>query len=193
MNEALEALRPVIRRAARSVAYQWPEVADADDIEQGIYLRLLESPGSVEKINEMEDAARYRAVVGIGHQLASEERDDYSHFSGNFAYSVDDVKSLLQRGVLSYPVSGFDSAVVDLRIAMDRLDDVAVDYAASIRSRYLWWEIPTRSTEKTTLSRALTALADEMNRSNRKRFAEHHDGPGSRTVVSNAAAKAATS
>jgi hypothetical protein len=192
MNEALGALRPVIRRAARSVAYQWPNVAEADDIEQGINLRLLESPGSVEKIHEMEDAARYRAIVGIGHQLASIERDDYSHFSGNYTYSVDDVKSLLLKGALYEELPGFSSAMIDLDIGLREVTAKAPQYSDAIFRRYAAWISPTEKSEKNALSNALTALTDEMNRSNARRWATRDDGPGSRTAVSNAAAKAAT-
>src|SRR3954469_18385628 len=99
-EDAFDVIRPIIKRASKSVGFQWPGVAESDDLEQDIFMRLLESPGSVEKILAMEDNARYRAIVGIGHQLASIERDDYDLFSSNFKYSVGDVKSLLAEGVL---------------------------------------------------------------------------------------------
>ncbi|OHT98289.1 hypothetical protein BKG71_19420 [Mycobacteroides chelonae] len=183
---------PVIRRAAKSVAFQWPGILDKDDAEQGIATKLLESPGSLEKIAGMDDKARYRAVVGIGHQIASQERDDLDQFRGNFNYSVNDVKLLLSKGVLIERITDdFHCAQFDLEQALPAIAD---SYFEAIQRRYYDNE-PTAddSAYGSALSRGLTALTTEMNRSYKRRYAERDDGPGTRHAVSSAAARALSS
>lgn len=181
-------LMPVIKRAARSVAFQWPGVIEADDVEQGIHLRLLESPGSVSKIYEMEDRAQYRAIVGIGHQIASQERADYDYYKGSYRYSVVEVRKLLNDGALLEPPEGFNEAMVDLELALAELRDDKPQYWDAILSRYQDGSVPEVGAEKKKLSDSLTSLVDGMNSLNRRRFAERDDGPGSRESISNATA-----
>jgi len=178
-----DALAPVIRRAARSVSYQWPGVVEVDDVAQEIYLRLLESPGSTRKLLEMEEDARYRAVIGIGHQLAARERDTYEQFTANFFYSVDDVKNLLSKGALTGDMSGYVDALIDLDHGMNVLMMEHPEYFTAIHLRYEHAEVPSSGQAKMRLSRALTKLTDEMNRSERTRYAERDDGPGTKPKV----------
>ncbi len=182
-------LAPVIRRAAKSVAFQWPGVVEEDDVEQSIWLRLLESEGSLNKIAAMDDRARYRAIVGIGHQLASQERTDYDYYKGSYRYSVAEVKDVLRLGALAENVGGFDEAVFDLMEGLEVLAKRTPQYVEAITSRYADNEIPSGSTESNRLSRALTALTDEMNKSNKRRYMERDDGPGTRLVITNEQAR----
>ncbi len=182
-------LMPVIKRAAKSVAFQWPGVIEADDVEQGIHLRLMESPGSVSKIYEMEDRAQYRAIVGIGHQLASQERADYDYYKGSYRYSVVEVRKLLNDGALLEPPEGFNEAMVDLELALAELRDEKPQYWDALLSRYQDGYVPEVGAEKKKLSDSLTSLVDEMNAINRRRFAERDGGPGSRKVISNSQAR----
>lgn len=186
-DEYLDQLWSLVQKAGKSVAFQWPGVVEDDDVAQSIALRLLESPGSLEKIAGMDDRSRYRAIVGIGHQIASIERTDFDHFTGNFRYSVDEAKNVLKTGVLTDPVDGFGEAVLDLLEALEVLTEKTPRYADAVLSRYADNEMPSTSTESSTLSRALTSLTNEMNRSNRTRHVERDDGIGTRTVISNSA------
>jgi hypothetical protein len=187
--EQLELLRPLVRRAARSVAFQWPGVVDVDDVEQEIMLRLWESPGSVEKIREMEDRAKYRAVVGIGHQLASAERASYDYYKGSYRYSVAEIKDVLKRGVLVCPLGGFDEATHDLIEALMALAVKTPQYFDAITKRYADHLFPANTREKDALKNGLTSLADGMNKANKRRFSERDDGPGTRKAISNAKAQ----
>lgn len=183
-------LMPVIKRAAKSVAFQWPGVIEADDVEQGIHLRLLESPGSVSKIYEMEDRAQYRAIVGIGHQLASQERADYDYYKGSYRYSVVEVRKLLNDGALLEPPEGFNEAMVDLELALAGLRDEKPQYWDALLSRYQDGKSTADDKQyENALRNGLTALVDEMNAINRRRFSERDDGPGSRKVISNSQAR----
>ena len=208
----ITALDKEIRRAAKSVAFQWPGIVDQEDVEQSLWLHLLERPGSVEKILGMEDDARYRAIIGIGHQLASKERTDYEHFSGNFRYSVKEVKALLSSGVLKdlgpglasswsgeefYTKGGeFEDAVLtknsmetDLLRGMAGLLKANASYYDAIRRTHLEDETSLEAVDRKRLERAQVALTTQMNRSFKRQHADRPDGPGTRRAISNSRAQ----
>lgn len=186
---ALNDLLPVIQRAAKSVAFQWPGVVDEDDVYQDIWLRLAESDGSVEKILGMDGKAQYRAIVGIGHQLASGERSDLDHFKGSYSYSVYEVKDLLKMGILlDDPPASFRAERVDLVEALAALEKKTPQYAESVIERYFHSVIPAANAAEVRLSRALTSLTDEMNKVSRTRHSERDDGLGTRQILTSAQA-----
>lgn len=190
LEPILQDLYPTIRRAARSVAFQWPGVVEEDDVEQSIATHLWERPGSLVKVSQMEDRPQYRAIVGIGHQIASQERTDYDYYKGSYRYGVDEVKSLLKRGVLIEPVDGFYDAVFDLMEGLEAMWKRNQRYVDSIVSRYADLAYPSSGADKKRLSDALTELTNEMNKSNKRRYVERDDGPGTRTVLTRAEAQA---
>ncbi|QHB41234.1 hypothetical protein SEA_CHUPACABRA_51 [Mycobacterium phage Chupacabra] len=201
---SLNELLPVIKRAARSVAYQWPGVVEADDVEQSICVRLLESEGSVEKIRAMDQMATYRAIVGIGHQIASQERTDYAYYKGAYRYSVNEVKSLLSGGALKEHDEGVNALdyseekvstgktepttlipvqVTDLRAALKLLAERNELQATALVKRYRLDEFPEGDAAKSVLKRAHVALTDEMNRVRRTDHVTRDDGPGTRQPI----------
>lgn len=185
-----------IKKAAKFVSFQWPGVIDAGDAEQAIWLHLLERPGSIEKIRDMDDKARYRAIVGVGNQIASKERTEYAYYKGSYRYSVAEVKAMLKSGALQgleldpevqvydaggdKPVGGGSKppvsvAVLDLREGFSALrerrgpggDPHGERYAAAITKRYLLGTFPETQQEKDALKNGIPGLTNEMNRSNR--------------------------
>ncbi|QFG08636.1 RNA polymerase sigma factor [Mycobacterium phage Vanisoa] len=191
---ALLGLYPVIEKAARSVAFQWPGVVESDDAVQMIAMQLWERPTSLLKVSEMEERAQYRAIVGIGHQLASQERTDYDHYKGAYKYSVGEVKDLLNRNVLTQDVEGFTDAVIDLMDGLGAMIVKTPQYVESVISRYADGVVPKNgSADSKRLSRGLEALTNAMNTSNKRRHSERDDGPGTRTVLTNAQAQAISS
>lgn len=186
--DSVEKLMPVIAKAARSVAYQWPGVVEADDVEQAIYLKLLESPGTVAKVEEYEERAKYRFLTRMGHQIASQERTDYDYYKGAFNYSVDDVKSALKERILTTSV--FEKGQVEIGCDLfDALGALKVEYVESIYCRYAEGQVPSKSAEKNRLSDALACLADEMNKVAKRKFSERHDGPGTRRTITSSRAQ----
>lgn len=188
-NDKVLELVPTIKKAAKSIAYNWPGVLDEDDAFQSISLKLLESPGSVTKILGMDRAAQYRAIVGIGHQLASKERANYDIFKGSYRYSVKEVKDVLSAGVLVEDFDHFHEVVFDLMEGLEVLTDRTPQYVDAILSRYADFEIPKQGADAGRLSRALEVLTNEMNKSNKRRYATRDDGPGTRKVISNEKAR----
>ncbi|WP_156920313.1 hypothetical protein [Segniliparus rugosus] len=168
------------------MARNWPGVADEDDVEQEILVRLLESPGSTRKIASSSREGRYRMVTRMGHQIAAKERDDHDHFTGNYHYSVDEARELLRSGALSTGQTEFSPDVVDLRQALSELGRKNAKYADAILERYLDGRTGTGDVEfRNLLSRAHEALANLMNRFRRSLGVERsdHGGPGSRRAV----------
>lgn len=179
-----EELEPSVKRAAKSVSYQWPGVIEQDDLEQEIRAQLLAEPGTVDKALKLEKKARDRLVTRIGHQIASRERTDYDHYKGSYTYAVKDVKDLLNRGVLTVGIEGFDAAVVDLMEGLEQLVVKTSQYVDAVVSRYADNEVPVSGSQKKKLADALEALTREMNRSARVQFATRDDGLGTRNQVS---------
>ncbi|WP_099051378.1 hypothetical protein [Mycobacteroides salmoniphilum] len=179
---------PVIAKAARSVAYQWPGVVEADDVEQAIYLKLLESPGTVAKVEGFEERAKYRFLTRMGHQIASQERTDYDYYKGAFNYSVDDVKSALKDRILTVPV--FEKGQIEIGCDLfDALGGLKVEYIEAIYTRYAEDAVPTPGAAQKRLSDALGRLTDEMNKVAKRNFAAREDGPGTRASITPAAAQ----
>ena len=85
-----------IEKASRKAANDWPGVAEAEDIDQEVWVKILEAPGTQRDLAEMDDNARYQTLHKLAQRVASKERNDYSRFSGNFRYSVSEVRSLLE-------------------------------------------------------------------------------------------------
>ncbi|QFG12555.1 RNA polymerase sigma factor [Mycobacterium phage Toaka] len=170
-HDALQALYPVIQRAAKSVAFQWPGVVEEDDMVQLIAQDLWERPRSLMKLAAQDDAGQYKAVVFWGHRLANQERTDYDHYKGTYKYSVDEVKSLLSRGVLTQDIEGFTDAVIDLIDGLEAMSPKTPQYVDAITLRYADGEVPKVTKAKDALKNGLTALTNAMNSSNKRRFA----------------------
>lgn len=165
----MEDLVKPIKKAAKIVASQWPGVIEADDVEQEIWLYLVESPGSAQKALEAtEPKAQARFLTRIGHQRASKARAAYDYFRGAYKYSVKDVKDLLTSGGLS--ADNQDRVKVeytDLHEAFRTLKERNESYASAIALRYLLSEPVASKQRENTLRRGIEVLTNEMNRSNR--------------------------
>lgn len=176
-------LEASVKRASKLVALQWPGVMDTDDIEQSIWLHLVERPGTVESLLGMEDKPAFRSITRIGHRIAAQERMDYDYYNGSYRYSHNEIKSLLEDGIIAFPLASFTAERVDM---LDALEEIAEPYKAAILRRYV--ELDTKTSEdkafENALKRGLEALVDEMNKCHKRRYSERDDGPGTRAVES---------
>lgn len=179
-----EDLEPVVTRASKSVAHQWPGVIEQEDLEQELWGYLLARPNTISKVRGLERKARDRFITRLGHQIASQERTDYDHYKGSYTYAVKDVKDLLSRGVLTVGVDGFDAAVVDLLEGLEKLVVKTPQYVEAVVGRYADNEVPGTQRGKDALRNGLEALTKEMNRSARVHFSERTDGIGTRNQAS---------
>ncbi|WP_157931035.1 hypothetical protein [Mycobacteroides abscessus] len=207
MTLDIDALTKDIKKVAKNVEFQWPGLITKDDAEQEIWVHIMESPKTSDDLEAMDSDSRYRTIHKIGHRIASDYRADYDHFTGNFRYSVDEVKKLLESGAMevvehsiasgwsdSEFVSGgteFEDKVLltvsqetDLKNGLEVLRAESQQYYEILSRKYLLGENVTQTgAEHTRLSRAYSALATAMNSSHKVQHADRQDGPGTRRLV----------
>ena len=91
-----------VEKVARRAVRDWPDVVEQEDLVQEIWVHILRSPATQESLTKMDDNDRYRTLHRIAQRIASKERDDFEVFTGNFRYSVGEVKELLVLGELAF-------------------------------------------------------------------------------------------
>lgn len=186
-------LQKDVKRAAKSVAFQWPDVIEADDVEQEIWLHILERPGTRVDLLEMDELPRYRTISKIGHRIASKARTDSYYSRGVYLYSLADVKRMLNSGAIkefqlkaqSYdgdqisvnqvgPDSQVSDEVMDLRRALVRLSEKNERYAVAIINRYRLDQFPSNKSDTDALNHGIESLTNEINRIGRTAEDEQH-------------------
>lgn len=176
----IEKLLPEIQQAAKKTARDWNGIISADDAEQEIVIRLLED-AYAEKLLSFDQNARTETLEKIGRQIASDYRTDYDHFTGNFFYSTNDVREILERGALHEERVSTNTERLDLDEGMALLKRRNERYAKMLGRRYLAGE---EVKERMVLSRAVDLLTDCMNNVHRNREIAYSDGRGSREIIS---------
>lgn len=184
-NPALVELLPEIRSASRSVAGRWSNTVSGEDLVQEISVILLRDRYA-QRLLGMDLAARRYVLGKIAGRLAAQEATDYEHFSGNFTYSTDEVRTLLAKDALASPghevlggefvdtnagdpiaVSACEISVdgIDLRTAFGRLSE---RQQGLLTDRYVLGVTSPDASVRKELSRAVDALTQEMNQAGRK-------------------------
>ncbi|WP_190822026.1 hypothetical protein [Saccharopolyspora pogona] len=187
-NEIHETLKKAVKTAAIVTADEWSGVIESVDVEQELWLKLLESPNSASKLAEMNEAARKKSLLRMGKQIAAVESSSYELFSDQVHYSTDEVREMLEAGALVGEGFNSDDERIDFEIAIEVVRDGNPQYI-----EYLWgyYELDEfslhSSTNKERLGRAVRKLTDHMNNTTKIRN-ERYDGPGSREAMSNARA-----
>lgn len=182
-----------VRKAARSVAFQWPEILTGEEAEQELWVRLMETPASIKTLHGFDDKQRLNALIEMGHQIANKLLTEEMIATGNFRYSINTVKGILadaaeqERDPEAKKVT--KSALLDMTRGMEVLRDRNAGYADAITSRYRDGEVPVNHSAAMRLSRALESLTTCMNREYKRKHAVRDDGPGTRNAISNLAAR----
>lgn len=186
-NNQWDELQKLVKAAARRVAAQWPGTVEREDLEQDMTVRLLESPGAADRLlQEQEQQVRQSFLIKMGHQLASEQQTAYDRFSGNYLYDSGQVRGYLERQVwLIEEVQSVEK--MDFYEALGLLADKNSVYYAAIVNRFVHEIIPDDA-GRMRVGRAVDSLTDLMNRIGAERRRSRVEGPGSRTVFSNATA-----
>lgn len=187
-----------IKKVAKKAAYDWPGVSSADDIFQGVCLHILESPGTQRDLHDMNQIDRYRSLHKYAQRIASQERHGYARFVGNFRYSVDEVRVMLESWATLGVVQGLGSSwrtgdqtssggghsdptasEAFRRIEADaRTEDLGLGLAALAESnegqhqmiirRYIHEESGMGDADRKRLQRALESLTTEMNKPHKR-------------------------
>lgn len=184
-DETYNQLAKAVHYAARATQDEWPGVVEADDVEQDIWVRLLESPGSAERLADMNDRDRKVSLNKIGRQLAIEERSSYEWFSAQVHYSTDDVREMLEAGALVNEGFNGSDERMDFEAAITEVRESNPQYIESLWEHY---EMGTYDTDtggaRRRLGTAVRKLTNHMNGSQKTRN-ENYIGPGSRKAISN--------
>lgn len=210
-NEAVTELYPEIQRAAKKIANEWSDVVEADDLTNDIVIRLLEgNKGYAVTLREMEIPQRTKTLNMIASQLASEARDTYEYFHGNFRYSLEEVRQLLRGGALFHVGQEIVESHFSKREEAGGATDPnplgfkepkVRDQTENLDVEVCFWSLTDRHQRTLVakhykgtydghpqdLARAEEALMHAMNR-NFRVGKTNHDGPGSRKAISNAQA-----
>ena len=189
-----------IAKAAKAVSLDWPGVIEADDIQQELWVRVLESEKTLNAITNSEPALRMDLLKRMGVQVASKYANDYEVFTGNIFYSSAHVRRVLESGLLTATrrdLAEMDETLtefLDLHESFDVLKRINQEQAQAIWSDFVEANFDkTSPAARKKLSRAVNHLTDLMNQAYKRRMASYEDGPGSREVMSNARARAISS
>lgn len=178
-----EVLYREVSRAARSVSDNWPGVIDSDDVEQEIWLHLLERSSYLEKVRVMSHDERVTVFLGIGHQVASRYRADLALFTGNVRYGADEVRRLLKAGALLSALEDLQNGsqsvteALDLREGFQALREKSDVYSDAIESEFIHEDYDkSAATSRRRLGEAVRRLTELMNNVNRRRYDAYTNG-----------------
>lgn len=173
--------REKVRKAARSVASGVNQV-EADDVEQDIWVRLLEDTKYYDELCSQEDP--FKSLKRIGKQEAYKQSSAYEHYSGQYTYTPGEVRGLLGEFLVDVALEAI-SEHVDLVEGLLLLRDDSPAYFKVIVDKYVHGV----EGHPQYASRAVDKLTDFMNQVN-KAARYSYEGPGSRKAMSNSQAQA---
>lgn len=181
MQDLYDKVHPLVKKVARSTENRWNKMLDADDIEQELWLFIMESPSVQEYLRTRSDGEIVNALNIQADNICSKERLDYEHFTGNFLYNPADVRDLLGRMTQEERV--LDDERIDFEIALEDLRTEYEHYYDSIYSHYYMGYEFEDNPARVRCQRAVDKLADLMNRKRSQRSAERTEGPGTRPKI----------
>lgn len=171
--------------AARRASAKWYGLLEAEEIESEIWVHILESPATVKDLRDKDRTLVFDLLCRYADRICIAERDDYEHFTGNYRYSVNEAKVLVEEFYLR---DGEDLMVdlIDVDVAFVRLMEENQTHADALFRRYALGEKTTGDSQfNNALTRGLTHITDLMNRNFKDRVRDHHDGPGTRPRIPN--------
>ena len=210
-NETVEKYGESIRKAAVNAAIEWQEIS-ADDIEQDMWMRLLEAPGAVDTLDTFDTDVARKFLFQMAKQVAAKDKQRTRISKGDFNYSTGEVKKRLAAGALSCLGAGemgswaadeessgtgngytdttgaTASFLVDLTGALQALKLKNERYFNLIVAHYLLGE-NFNNADEVAVRRALKSLTNLMNFGYKKDMGEY-EGPGLHKKPTRAAAQA---
>ena len=210
MEEVLQ-YEEYVKEAAKSVANQWQRVEE-EDLVQNIWVRLLESPSTLDFLRAVDSGAVRPVLFRVARQIAAEDHHKQQVANGDFRYGVREVRRLLEEGILkgqeeaitssnwgqtAVKKTGIADSTCLTASAFTDIVDGMVELRKRPGSRYfdlivrkyvLGDKLEEEGGDRRASGRAIKSLTTSMNR-NIKRDAADHDGPGSRKAISNRSAQ----
>ena len=205
MKELYDKIHEEVGLVSSRVAQKWQDTADADEIEQELWLWILERPGTQQFFRTAQPAQIYSALQSRAMNISSKARTAYEHFSGQYVYTPAEVRDLLDTywstdvynvssEVLAMAEENISSTMienilggtisaeekVDLELALSDLEEEHSDYYEEIRS-YYYEEIPNKDgASHKRKERAVDKLTTIMNRKRSQRETDRVEGLGTK-------------
>lgn len=165
-----------VETAAKGASRKWPTL-DWEDIRQDVWVYLLENKPEYTKLLKEEDpSTQLRRIAG---QRAAMAADVYEFFSGQYEYGTDEVRTLLEMGLITNREAATLSESTDLSTGMLMLRESNKNYFDAIVEKYVHGADQEESRARAT-RRAVDALTVLMNRVNTSSRYTDHQGPGAR-------------
>lgn len=185
VTKLYEDLEAAVKREARLAESRWNNLISADDIEQEIWLFILENPSSQRFLSTAEPAQVASALRSRADVICSKERIDYDHFTGNFHYTPKEVRELLDTLGEEYDVHSADEKV-DLQLGLEELDQYHPEHSNTIEVVY---GTPNGYDSKDVSARkrkqeAVDKLTELMNRKRGQRERDRTEGLGTKPKIS---------
>lgn len=207
MQELYEAIHEDVAREARLAAARWHMNTDADDIEQELWLWVMERPGTQQFFKTANKAQIAAALSSRATDICSKDKVSYEHFSGQYVYTPAEVREILDvyfgsdvsevsDEVLTLAQENLSETMIgnilgghitpdekiDIELGLDHLVAINPDYYKILVDAY---EAGIEPEERVYKTRAVDKLTDIMNQKRSQRAAERVDGPGTKPKVTN--------
>lgn len=177
-DEAVIGLKDAVRKAAQQAETRWNKLLDADDIEQELWVFILESKAVQATLSALDDENKVARLKKKADSICSREKLDYERFTGNFLYTPADVRRILSR--LAGDERILDDEVIDFGIGFEALEDEYPQYYEAIKDFYFFGRSVKNKSDKNLKYRAVDRLAELMNRKRSKREADRTEGLGTK-------------
>lgn len=182
MDELYTLMEEPIKKATRKASSNWYGLMEPEEIESEIWIEILESPATRSDIENADPKDLEKILYNKAERICMGERDDYEHFTGNYRYSVNEAKALIE-GYFHRSGEELMVELLDAEIAFERLSESHPHYAEIIFKRYALGEVPEIMADKMYYNKGMTKLTDYMNRSFKDREREYRDGPGTKPRI----------
>lgn len=205
MNALYEKINGEVSRAARLAASKWNGMFDAEDVEQDLWLWIMESPAIQEYLRAGNPAQVSSALSQKANSICSQEQLAFEHFSGQYVYTPAKVRDLLETyyGTDVYNVSAEVMALaeaemsqtmienilggtmsadekIDLELALSDLVEEHEHYFEALHAQYAL-DLPVdKRAEQDRRERAIDKLTAIMNRKRSQRENDRTEGPGTK-------------
>lgn len=190
-----------VDKAAKVVVNSYPGTFELEDVRQAVFLAILENPKAFVNAQSKGEAVLFAAYKRAGFRYCQSETARYVHYSDQWTYSSEEVKSILPEyfRTLGDPAE-LPEARIDTEKAVIKFADLDEAYGKLrpshkrvLAKRYNDKEPLTRS-EQNTHSKAIKLLTHYVNYAQERKRREEflHDGPkkGSRPSTAHALATA---
>lgn len=174
-------LKEPMANAARKQSKLWHGILEPDEIASELWLMVADSPATEEKLEGADADLLDDLLNRMASRVCIKERDSYEHFSGQYRYSVGEVKDIADRVYTSVLESGCES--LDFENGLAQLENINPAYFEVFRLRYKDGVTLEEKADRVRCTRAEAKLCELMNQSRRQREAGYTQGPGTKPVV----------